>query len=238
MEFSDIIQQFAERFGIGAPEIVDDAAAFDADGIPLFLMRVAKEGEIEYLVVAADLGEPPPQRLEKLYQAMLDASHNFAGAGGGVLARNPSDGHIWLQSREAFASIDSETAISKVKALGDAAAKRPRSHSHRATTSRWARMYTTARLSWTTMADKRSARPSIPTRSRSPVSKAAIRKSPLSALGSTSWQRTCREGERPREPPQVRIGSIPPRWRRISSGKADFRCLLKRVLVKPTLDFH
>jgi len=123
MDFSKFIQQFSERFGIEVPEIVDEAAAFDADGMPFFLMRVANEGESEYLVVAADLGEPPPERLEKLYQALLDAGHNFAGAGGGVLARNPGDGHIWLQSREPFALMDVETAISKVKTLGDAAIK-------------------------------------------------------------------------------------------------------------------
>ena len=121
MEFREFIQHFAERFGIQVPEIVDEAVAFDADGMPFFLMRVVNEGEGDYLVVAADLGEPPPERAEKLYQALLDAGHNFAGAGGGVFARNPGDGHIWLQSREAFASIDIETAISKVKKLGDAA---------------------------------------------------------------------------------------------------------------------
>ena len=121
MEFGNFIEQFAEISGVEMPEIVDDAAAFDADGMPFFLMRVANEGESEYLVIAADLGEPPPERLEKLYQSLLDAGHNFAGAGGGVLARNPGDGHIWLESREAFASMDVEAAISKVKALGDAA---------------------------------------------------------------------------------------------------------------------
>ena len=121
MDFFDFVKQFAERFGIQVPEIVDEAAAFDADGMPFFVMRVANEGESEYLVIAADLGEPPPQHLEKLYQTLLDAGHNFAGAGGGVFARNPNDGHIWLQLREAYASIDVETAISKVKALGDAA---------------------------------------------------------------------------------------------------------------------
>ena len=121
MEFSKFIQQFAEKFGIEAPEIVDEAAAFDVDGMPFFLMRVAQEGESEYLVVAADLGEPPPQGLEKLYQALLDASHRFAGASGGVFARNQSDGHIWLQSREAFSTVDIDTAIVRVKALGDAA---------------------------------------------------------------------------------------------------------------------
>jgi len=121
MEFRDFIQQFADRFGIEVPEIVDEAAAFDADGMPFFLMKVANEGVGDYLMVAADLGEPPPQGLEKLYQALLDASHRFAGAGGGVFARDQADGHIWLQSREPFALMDVETAISKVKALGDAA---------------------------------------------------------------------------------------------------------------------
>lgn len=123
MEFSELIRQFVEKSGIEMPEIVDEAAAFDADGMPFFLMRVANEGESEYLVVAVDLGEPPPERLEKLYQALLDAGHNFAGAGGGVLARNPGDGHIWLQSRESLSSLDVEAALAKIKALGDAAVK-------------------------------------------------------------------------------------------------------------------
>ena len=116
-----MIRKFAERFGIDVPEIVDDAAAFDADGMPFFIMRAANEDGSEYLVAAADLGEPPPERLGKLYQALLDAGHNFAVAGGGAFSRNPGDGHIWLQSREPFASMDVETAISRVKALGDAA---------------------------------------------------------------------------------------------------------------------
>ena len=77
MNISDIAKRFAERFGIDVPEVVDDAAAFDADGMPFFLMRVANEGESEYLVIAADLGEPPPERLEKLYEALLDAGHAF-----------------------------------------------------------------------------------------------------------------------------------------------------------------
>lgn len=116
-----MIRKFAERFGIDVPEIVDDAAAFDADGMPLFVMRVANEGESEYLVIAADLGEPPPERLEKLYEVLLDAGHAFAGAGGSVFTRNPADGHIWLQLREAYALIDGESAVAKVKALGEAA---------------------------------------------------------------------------------------------------------------------
>ena len=91
MEFNELIRKFAERFGIDVPEIVDDAAAFDADGMPFLIMRAANEDGSEYLVAAADLGEPPPERMEKLYEALLDAGHAFAWAGGGVFARNPAD---------------------------------------------------------------------------------------------------------------------------------------------------
>ena len=50
MEFGNFIEQFAEISGVEMPEIVDDAAAFDADGMPFFLMRVANEGESEHVV--------------------------------------------------------------------------------------------------------------------------------------------------------------------------------------------
>ena len=36
MEFGKFIQQFAEKVGVAVPEIVDDAVAFDADGMPFF----------------------------------------------------------------------------------------------------------------------------------------------------------------------------------------------------------
>jgi hypothetical protein len=120
MTFSEIVDALSRELGAQF-ENHDDAIGFDVGGKAFFMMRVAQPGASEYLVMAADLGEVPPERPEKLYQALLDAGHNFAGAGGGVLARNPGDGHIWLQSREPFASMDVETAVSKVKALGDAA---------------------------------------------------------------------------------------------------------------------
>ena len=50
MEFGNFIEQFAEISGVEMPEIVDDAAAFDADGMPFFLMRVANEGESAHVV--------------------------------------------------------------------------------------------------------------------------------------------------------------------------------------------
>ena len=42
MEFNELIRKFAERFGIDVPEIVGDAAAFDADGMPFLVMRAPK----------------------------------------------------------------------------------------------------------------------------------------------------------------------------------------------------
>ena len=120
MEFGELVKALSEELGFGV-ENVDDAVAFDVRGMPFFLMRVANEGECEYLVMAADLGELPPERPEKLYQALLDAGHNYNVAGGGTFSRSSLDGHIWLQWRDALPPLDAETVMAKMKTLGEAA---------------------------------------------------------------------------------------------------------------------
>ena len=44
MEFYGFIQRFADRFGSQVPEIVDEAAAFDAGGTPLYCREKGKNG--------------------------------------------------------------------------------------------------------------------------------------------------------------------------------------------------
>ena len=70
--------------------------AFDADGMPFFMMRVAKGGESEYLVVAADLGEPPPEKREEFYEMLLQANTQLYGTQGIALGESPDTGEIIL----------------------------------------------------------------------------------------------------------------------------------------------
>ena len=120
MTFDELVDALSNATG-AAVENSDDAVGFEIGGMELFMMRMMHPDIGEYLVMAADLGEVPPERPEKLYQALLDAGHNFAGAGGGTFARNPDDGHIWLQWREPLGALTVEYALAALKSLGDAA---------------------------------------------------------------------------------------------------------------------
>ncbi len=122
MTFAEFTDAVSGEIG-GSLEVREDALGFEVGGIEFFVMSVSHPGAREYLVMAADLGEVPPERPEKLYQALLDAGHNYHGAGGGTFARNPENGHIWLQWREPLSSLTVESAMEELKSLGDAALK-------------------------------------------------------------------------------------------------------------------
>ena len=99
--------------------VVDDAFAMDFGGKPFMVMRIADERG-EMLTMACDLGEMPPQSPEKLYEALLNANWAYRGAAGAVFARNPGDGHIWLQDSLPFASLRVEELLKRLETLGGA----------------------------------------------------------------------------------------------------------------------
>ena len=82
--------------------------AFDADGMPFFMMRVAKGGESEYLVVAADLGEPPQEKREALYEMLLNTNTQLYGTQGIALGISPDTGEIILIGGLQFKGLEME----------------------------------------------------------------------------------------------------------------------------------
>ena len=60
----------------------------------------------------------PPQALEKLYETLLNANWAYRGAAGAVFARNPGDGHIWLQDSLPLAPLSVEELMKRLEALG------------------------------------------------------------------------------------------------------------------------
>lgn len=93
MDAPDLIAALGERLGIELKFDADGACSFAADEMLITINHIA---EIDALVLTGDLGEPPPERLDALYKAMLDANHLFAGTAGATLSRDPETGHIVL----------------------------------------------------------------------------------------------------------------------------------------------
>lgn len=118
MTIEDIAAGLGKELGIEL-NVVDDSFAMDFGGMPFVVMRLDGERG-EMLTVACDLGEIPPQSPGKLYEALLNANWAYRGAAGAVLARNPGDGHIWLQDSLPFASLRVEDLLKRIEALGGA----------------------------------------------------------------------------------------------------------------------
>ncbi len=118
MTIEDTAAGLGKELGIEL-NVVDDSFAMDFDGRPFIAMRVDGERG-EMLTIACDLGEIPPQSPEKLYEALLNANWAYSGAAGAVFARNPGDGHVWLQDSLPLASLRAEDLPKRIETLGGA----------------------------------------------------------------------------------------------------------------------
>ena len=93
MEATELIKSFCEAVGIGYEPDADGTCTFDADGLEVSLVNLP---ELDAVALVGDLGEPPPERLEGLYKAMLEANHLFHGTAGATISLNSETGHFAL----------------------------------------------------------------------------------------------------------------------------------------------
>ena len=110
MDTSELIQSFSKRIGIELD--ADGVCAFEADGLAVTVHELR---ELEAVALIGDLGEPPPERLEGLYQVMLEANHLFGGTGGATLSRDPATGRFALCRTLAGASLTSDGLYAEVE---------------------------------------------------------------------------------------------------------------------------
>lgn len=93
MEASEIIEGFCGRIGIAYEPDKYGACTFEADGLRVAVTNVI---EIDSIGLVGDLGEPPPERLERLFKMMLEANHLLGGTGGATLSLDPDTGRFAL----------------------------------------------------------------------------------------------------------------------------------------------
>lgn len=88
MNFRELVRNLSERLGLAEPIEVDadDRFTFEVDGVGVMVQGM---DESSSLALVADLGRPPPERLEALYLELLKANHPLRGATGVAFSVNP-----------------------------------------------------------------------------------------------------------------------------------------------------
>lgn len=114
MQFEELINGFAARFGIAEGQIDDGAAVFDIDGMTVGFVNDEVSATI---MVVAELGYPPPDANGKLGEIMLKSNYLYNGSNGAVLCMNPETSAYALMQTWALDPLDVETFAKNVESF-------------------------------------------------------------------------------------------------------------------------
>jgi len=113
MIFEDILKVFGEKIGSELVPDASDTVMLDVDDMPLSIIGLK---ELGLVVLSGVVGEPPPEdRMERLYRAMLEANHNFAGTAGATLSIDADSGNVTLCRALPLDTTDGETFFAEVE---------------------------------------------------------------------------------------------------------------------------
>ncbi len=123
MLFADLVAALSKEFGMEI-EIENDACAVhagatDGTSITVLLQGFDDRGAV---LTTADLGAPPPERLEHLFRSMLEANDLFRDTGGATLSLDPATGHVRLQRFDALGAVAEAGAAKALLAFTEVAA--------------------------------------------------------------------------------------------------------------------
>lgn len=110
MEAEELLKQLGEAIGLELAFDENGACAFEADGMTVTLNNFP---ELDRIVLSGDVGEPPPERLEGLYKAMLTANHLFQGTGGATLSLDPESGDFAINLPLDCRVVDGEEFVAQ-----------------------------------------------------------------------------------------------------------------------------
>ncbi|MCY1509671.1 Tir chaperone protein (CesT) family protein [compost metagenome] len=96
------------------------AGALLVDGITL-LLQYFVEGEVQVLVLAADLGAVAPEARARIYPLMLAGNTSWRSVAGGALALDDTRHHAMLMLRLDLADLDDDALAGRLHAFSDAA---------------------------------------------------------------------------------------------------------------------
>jgi len=98
MTFAELVAALSKEIS-GEIETEGDTCAVRAGADEGSSITVLMQGfdERGALLMTADLGQPPPERLELLYRTILEANDLFRNTCGATLSVNPATGNVRLQ---------------------------------------------------------------------------------------------------------------------------------------------
>ena len=113
MTFEELISGLGSKIGV---ELTSDdgSCVINVDDMVVTLMSLP---DSDRLAVHGEIGDPPPEGLEQLLSAMLEANHLFAGTAGATISRDHETGRFHLCRHEPLATLDADSLAALVESF-------------------------------------------------------------------------------------------------------------------------
>lgn len=108
MEFKDLLKALSEHLGGGVNLTPHDGTVdLSVDDMHLSVTGSDETSSVSFVGIVGEL--PPGKRSERLFKALLEANHLFAGTGGATFSINGKDGVITLNRSLSYDMLTGET---------------------------------------------------------------------------------------------------------------------------------
>lgn len=114
MEYNELMQGFAAKYGVADIDTANGAAALEIDGMSVGFLHAPETDEI---MVVAEIGFPPPDANGPFGGMMLKANYLYNGTGGAVICQNPETGAYAVMRSYPLARFDVDTFAEATEAL-------------------------------------------------------------------------------------------------------------------------
>ena len=113
MTFEELISGLGSKIGVELTS-EDGECVINVDDMVVTLMSLP---DSDRLAVYGEIGDPPPEGLEQLLSAMLEANHLFAGTAGATISRDHETGRFHLCQHEPLAILDADSLAALVESF-------------------------------------------------------------------------------------------------------------------------
>ena len=113
MTFEELISGLGSKIGVELTS-EDGECVINVDDMVVTLMSLP---DSDRLAVHGEIGDPPPEGLEQLLSAMLEANHLFAGTAGATISRDHETGRFHLCQHEPLAILDADSLAALVESF-------------------------------------------------------------------------------------------------------------------------
>ena len=113
MTFEELISGLGSKIGVELTS-EDGECVINVDDMVVTLMSLPDCGRF---AIHGEIGDPPPEGLEQLLSAMLEANHLFAGTAGATISRDHETGRFHLCRHEPLATLDADSLAALVESF-------------------------------------------------------------------------------------------------------------------------